>query len=135
MILLPVYRILLRMYPPDYRRQFGDEMASVFERAAADHLQKGPIELLRFAARELFGLAFGARDAWRAPLLIEQVGADFSVPADLADAQRLVTRCKSHLEEAIVARDFKKARFLCLVEERAREDVRRLRAKYRLPEA
>ena len=36
-----VYRTLLRLYPREYRRQFGDEMLAVFTRAAAERRVEG----------------------------------------------------------------------------------------------
>ena len=135
MTITRVYRLLLRMYPRQYADQFGAEMTSVFEQAAAEQLKKGTLAFVRFALRELIGLGVGARDARKAPLLLEDLKVDFSLPPDLADAQRVVRVCKEKMQKAIAAHDFKKARFFCLVDERAREEVRRLRAKYRLQDS
>jgi hypothetical protein len=33
-MLRPLYRCLLRLHPPGFRRRFGDEMLSIFDQAA-----------------------------------------------------------------------------------------------------
>jgi hypothetical protein len=130
-----VYRWLLRMYPRDYADQFGAEMTSVFEEAAAEQWRKGLLPFVRFVFWELAGLAAGAQDAHKAPLLERELAVDFSVPPELADAQRAVEYSKQQMQKAIATHDFKKARFFCLVDERARLKVQWLRAKHRLPDA
>lgn len=133
MILTRVYRLLLRMYPRDYAEQFGVEMTSVFEQAAVEHWKKGRLAFVRFVFRELTGLAARAREARKAAFLVGDLAVDFSVPPELADAQRMVQYSKEQMQKAIATNDFKKARFFCLVDERARVKVQRLRAKYGLP--
>jgi hypothetical protein len=135
MTITRVYRLLLRMYPRQYADQFGAEMTAVFEQAAEEQLQRGYLAFARFVLRELAGLATGARDARKAPSLLGDLAVDFSVPPELADAQRMVRISKEQMQRAIAKNDFKKARFFCLVDERARGEVMRLRAKYRLPDA
>jgi hypothetical protein len=130
-----VYRWLLGMYPRDYADQFGAEMSSVFEQAAAEQWKKGLLPFARFVFCELAGLAAGAQDVRNAPLLERELAVDFSVPAELADAQRAVEYSKQQMQKAIAAHEFKKARFFCLADERARVKVQRLRSKYRLPDA
>ena len=115
--------------------QFGAEMTSVFEQASAEQLKKGRLAFVRFVLRELAGLSAGARDARKAPSLLGDLAVDFSVPSELADAQRTVRRSRELVQKAIAAHDFKRARFLCLVDERARAEVVQLRAKYRLPDS
>lgn len=132
MTITRVYRLLLRMYPRQYADQFGAEMISVFEQAAEEQLKNGRVAFVRFVLRELAGLAAGARDARDSARLLDELAVDFSLPPELADAQRMVQRSKELMQKAIVAHDFKKARFFSLVDERARDEVRRLRAKYRL---
>jgi hypothetical protein len=135
MTITVVYRLLLRMYPREYVEQFGAEMTSVFEQAASERLKKGRLAFAGFILRELAGLGVGARDARKAPSLLGDLAVDFSVPADLANAQRTVRRSKELLQKAIAAHDFKQARFFCQVDERARGEVTRLRAKYRLQDS
>jgi hypothetical protein len=130
-----IYRFLLRMYPRSYADQFGSEMTSVFEQAAAEQWKKGRLAYVRFVFRELMGLVTGARDARNSAFLVGGLAVDFSIPPDLADAQRMVRVSKEQMQKAIATHDFKKARFFSLVDERARIKVRRLRAKYRLPDS
>ena len=91
MITSKLYGFLLRkMYPREYADQFGSEMISVFEQAASEQRRLGSVAFVRFIFRELFGLAAAARDVREAPLLIGRLAVDYSVPAELADAQRAV---------------------------------------------
>jgi hypothetical protein len=130
-----LYRLLLRLYPRDYVAQFGAEMTSVFEEASAEQWKRGPLAYVMFVLREIAGLAGGARDARNAAFLVGDLAVDFSIPADLADAQRAVRISREQMKKAMVAQDYKKARFFCLVDDRASVKVQQLRAKYRLPGA
>ncbi len=55
MTLKRAYRILLRLYPMDYRIAFGAEMLNAFEKVAGQR---------RFAVAELIGLIVGAGKEW-----------------------------------------------------------------------
>jgi hypothetical protein len=68
MIVTSVYKWLLRIYPRQYADQFGQEMTSVFEQAAAEQLKKGRFAFARFVIYELAGLVTGARCPQRRPL-------------------------------------------------------------------
>ena len=57
--MLRVYQSLLYLYPGAHRLEFGDEMARVFAEANAD-LDCGFLRRVRFYARELSGLIYGA---------------------------------------------------------------------------
>lgn len=128
-----VYRFLLnKLYPREYAEQFGAEMTWVFEQVAAEQRKRGSVAFVRFIFRELLGLVAWARDAHEAPLLIGRLAVNYSVPAELADAQRAMETTKQEMQKAIIAHDFKKARLLSFEEENARDDVRRLRSKYGL---
>jgi hypothetical protein len=48
-----LYAILLWLYPPDFRREFGDEMREVFAQAAADAAGKDPLEIIALFANEV----------------------------------------------------------------------------------
>ena len=55
-----VYDWLLRLYPDDYRRRFGEEMGLVFEQAQSERANQGPGVLTAFYCREIGGLFRGA---------------------------------------------------------------------------
>jgi hypothetical protein len=48
-----LYAVLLWLYPPDFRREFGEEMREVFSQAAAEAAGKNPLELVALVANEL----------------------------------------------------------------------------------
>jgi hypothetical protein len=52
-LLTSFYVWLLVLYPRRYRREYGDELRSVFGRAAEEAAEDGPISLLRFCLHEL----------------------------------------------------------------------------------
>lgn len=55
-----VYRWLLCLYPAEFRREFGEEMAGVLERVSVDAARAGRMRRIRLAIRETAGLARGA---------------------------------------------------------------------------
>jgi len=55
-----VYRSLLYLYPSAHRREYGEEMTTVFLDAEADTRQKGILCTGRFWMREVQGLLSGA---------------------------------------------------------------------------
>lgn len=57
------YRILLRLYPMDYRTAFGAEMVNAFEKVAAER---------RSVMAELIGLMTGACREWIAKLTTDK---------------------------------------------------------------
>lgn len=63
------YTSLLYLYPGAFRRQFGDEMAGVFEEAVTDAGRCGPANLITFWLHELITLIPAVlaehRRAWR----------------------------------------------------------------------
>ena len=65
--MLVLYTSLLHLYPTLYRRQFGDEMITVFREASADVQHKGIVVTAKFYFREIGGLCRGAiaEHAWR----------------------------------------------------------------------
>jgi len=66
-----VYRILLRLYPRDYRLMFARAMRHTFEIAAEERRTLGRMAYFRFAAMEIAGLLQGARSEWIAKLTTE----------------------------------------------------------------
>jgi hypothetical protein len=55
-----VYRCLLRLYPADYRDEYGDEMAAVFLEAQVETRAEGLLPRGAFYLREVAGLLRGA---------------------------------------------------------------------------
>jgi hypothetical protein len=55
-----LYRRLISLYPPEFRRDFGEEMNCVFADASAAAARAGFVRRLAFAAREIAGLLRGA---------------------------------------------------------------------------
>ena len=58
--MLSFYRCLLYLYPPLYRREFKDEMVSVFRAAHADISAASLRDRISFRIRESLGLLAGA---------------------------------------------------------------------------
>lgn len=58
--MLAFYRSLLRLYPPAYRCEFGDEMTDVLAEAQGEICKKNPMMQIFFAMREAGGLLGGA---------------------------------------------------------------------------
>jgi hypothetical protein len=58
--MLKLYRALLRLYPADFRAEFGDEMTSVFVDSQRERSTTGPLPRGMFYLRELAGLILGA---------------------------------------------------------------------------
>ncbi|HJT88845.1 MAG TPA: hypothetical protein VJ732_13340 [Bryobacteraceae bacterium] len=136
-----LYKALLRLYPKDLRAAFSAEMIEVFEQAAAEHRSRGRACYLRFAAKECAGLVGGAAFEWTARAAgrarrreAPAPAGTPSLPAEVAEAQRLVDVSVARMVEAIATREFAKARFYSIAERKAREQLRLLRQKYQLPE-
>jgi len=60
MLLPDLYRRLLFLYPADYRREYGDEMAWVFLQAHAEIRGESGFVRASFCAREIQGLLVGS---------------------------------------------------------------------------
>lgn len=60
------YRLLLRLYPYDYRYAFAVEMRAAFENAHSEINGRGRSVSARFAAAELWSLLMGALAEWKA---------------------------------------------------------------------
>ena len=58
--MLRLYRSLLYLYPADYRREFGDEMAAVYLQARTVAASRHVTARATFDAREIVGLISGA---------------------------------------------------------------------------
>jgi hypothetical protein len=138
-----VYRALLRIYPPDHRRWFGDEMRSVFEEAAREHRGRGPIAYAAFLFSECAGLIGGSAMAWtanlagrgyiRRPELIGS-GVTATLPLEVQQAQDRLNISLNGLLHAIANHQFVQARAFAAEEQKAREELRVVREKYHIAE-
>jgi len=121
------YSTLLGLYPVDFQIQFGDEMAAVFQQAAAEHRRRGRLDLALFALREMLGLTAGAvraRVSDPSPAV-----EDLPFPSDIGAAEKYVALVSRRLIEAISTHDFPKARLYDVQDRRARALLARLRAQ------
>lgn len=154
-----VYRMLLRLYPADYRAMFAAEMFSAFERAAEDRRLSGRPGLVHFVLAELVSLAIRAGTEWIAKLTTGNAvrgrtlpdlrmmrppgvprelwfagacmgGGQPSLPDEVMEAQRRITALINRTVYAIANHDFPGARTYCREEREARENLRRLREQY-----
>jgi hypothetical protein len=66
------YRILLGIYPADYRALFAEEKSHVFEKAYEEYRDRGWSETVRFAIGETIGLLVGAGGEWAAKLTTDR---------------------------------------------------------------
>lgn len=58
MIVLGLYRCLLALHPPEFRREFEAEMVTVFEEACAQYATRSLRAYTAFVLRDLSGVAF-----------------------------------------------------------------------------
>jgi len=68
----PAYRIMLRLYPVDYRARFAQEMHNAFSRAAEEYRVLGRTSFVRFILREFSGLVSGVRAEWMAKMTTDK---------------------------------------------------------------
>ncbi|HUO14859.1 MAG TPA: hypothetical protein VMX38_07730 [Verrucomicrobiae bacterium] len=64
--MIAIYRNLLRLYPKRYRREFAEEMTTVFAEVDAEAMARGPAARFKFVVFEAAGLFCGAmQERWR----------------------------------------------------------------------
>jgi len=98
--MLALYRGLLYLYPPAYRREFCVEMTAVFEEAKKEAWQRGVVEQVVFCARELGGLAGGALEEHMRVV----GGSDFlQMFGSMSGSRRLRMRSEFRFPKATVA--------------------------------
>src|ERR1700733_5157252 len=64
MNIMRVYRMLLCLYPNDFRHQFSEEMLEVFRQKTLDLAAVRGVVFASFILREFIGLPIGAAGAW-----------------------------------------------------------------------
>lgn len=127
-----IYRLLLYLYPRDFRASMGDEMLRTLDQREGS------------SVAECFGLVRGAVREWRAKLtsdpltreraLRPQPVNDGSLPDEVFEAQQRVSSLVRRIVHAIATHDFNGARTFSYEETREREHLRVLRDKYGLGE-
>ncbi|HUJ50825.1 MAG TPA: hypothetical protein VLW25_11530 [Bryobacteraceae bacterium] len=155
----PVYRMLLRLFPQDYRLFFEAEMLDAFGRACEEQRASGRAAYSRFVCGELAGLALSLPVEWIAKLttsasirarslpdlrMMRPAGVprelwfasartlSAAAPDEIAEAEQRVAFCLRRMEQAIATHDFPGARFFSNEDLKAREKLRQLRLKYGL---
>jgi len=123
------YSMGLALYPADFRAQFGAEMVTVFEQAAAQCRGRGRTFVLLFFGREILGLLAGAarervfhHDALRAH-------DDLPFPSDVAGTERYLEIMSKRLIDAIANHEFTSARYYDQQDRKARALLAELRTR------
>jgi hypothetical protein len=158
------YRTLLRLYPNDYRTKFGTEMLNAFKLVAEPRRQQSRFAFTRFLLAELIGLLIGAGAEWIAKIATDSsvrgrwlpdlrmmrppgvprelwfartcVNATQSaLPHEVMEAQDRIALLIKRMVHAIANHDFPGARRYSYEERQAREELRRLREKYKIDDS
>jgi hypothetical protein len=142
--MIRLYEILLLLYPPSHRLAFGAEMSAVFAQSLEDRRKQGWISRFRFLIAEFFCLL---RDATAVRLTgAEAIDLTRMRPPDLSresytsaldevlHARRSVDFNLRRMQDAIAIHAFREARFYSDQDRMAREHLRLVREKYRIPE-
>jgi hypothetical protein len=67
-----LYRVLLLLYPADFRQQFSEEMISVFEQRTGERLANRDSRPVAWLAIEFLGIVKGAHTMWLTRILPTQ---------------------------------------------------------------
>jgi hypothetical protein len=95
-----VYRVLLRLYPADFRRQFSEEMISVFEQRAGERFANRDSQPVAWLAMEFLSIVKGAHTMWITRILPFQ--RNFS-SSDAAETSPTVAEVAHRRQAAIKA--------------------------------
>jgi hypothetical protein len=135
-----IFNVLLRLYPPEYRRTFAPEMLAVLEKTAHERRQRNWAPYAHFFLTESLGLIKGAAAEWIVRLttgrctnhlyLSDDAGNKEALPAEVMEAQKHVKLILSQMEHAIANHQFEKARFYSEEERKARENLHLLQQKH-----
>jgi hypothetical protein len=137
---MQIFNVLLRLYPPEYRRTFAPEMLTVLEESAHEYRQRSWIPYARFVLVESLGLIKGAAAEWIVRFTMgsrvdhayfpDDADHKEALPAEMMEAQRHVKLILSQMEHAIANHQFEKARFYSEEERKARENLQLLQQKH-----
>lgn len=129
MLLRRAYSLGLVLYPADFRAQFGAEMVTVFEQAAAQRRDRGGTCVLLFFVKEMLGLLAGAareRVFHDDPIRAHD---DLPFPSDVAGTERYLEIVSRRLIHAIANHEFSNARYYDQQDRKARALLAELHAK------
>jgi hypothetical protein len=158
------YRILVRLYPRDYKALFAVEMQTAFERASEEHQLRGIPVFIRFLVGEFVGLLIGAGAEWIAKFTTDSsVRGRFlpdlrmmrppgvsrelwfagpylstrqvSLPDEVIEAQARISMLIQRMVHGIANHDFPDARRCSYEERQARDQLRRLREQYNIDDS
>ncbi|HEY7547639.1 MAG TPA: hypothetical protein VID27_22265 [Blastocatellia bacterium] len=87
-----VYKTLLKLYPPEHKATFAEEMLTVFEEAAEERRRQGWVVFVCFLIAELTDLIIGIGAEWTAKL--SGSGYRFSPSLSSAAAYRMVQKMR-----------------------------------------
>lgn len=123
------YSLGLVLYPADFRAQFGAEMVTVFEQAAAQRRERGVTCVLLFVVKEMLGLVAGA--ARERIFHNDAIPAhdDLPLPSDVAGTEKYLEIVSRRLKHAIARHDFTNARYYDQQDRKARALLAQLRAE------
>lgn len=127
MSLRRAYSMGLALYPVDFRAQFGAEMVTVFEQAAAQRV--GPAGVLLFFFKEMLGLVAGAARERLFHDGASRANDELPFPSDVAGTERYLEIVSRRLIRAIASHEFTNARYYDQQDRKARALLAELRAK------
>jgi DNA-binding PadR family transcriptional regulator len=127
MLLRRAYSLGLVLYPADFRAQFGAEMVTVFEQAAAQ--RRGGTRVLLFFVKEMLGLLAGAARERVFHDDATPTHDDLPIPSDVADTERYLEIVSRRLTRAIKNHEFSNARYYKEQDRKARALLAQLRAE------
>jgi|SRR5581483_8932501 len=123
------YRVLLSLYPAEYREQFASEMAAVFDRTWPERRENAAA----FLIRETAGAIGGAARQWLNPAPAPALAcAQSDLPPEVLAAQQRTDALVERMVQAIATHRFEEARRCAREETEARETLRMVRAKWGL---
>jgi DNA-binding PadR family transcriptional regulator len=129
MLLRRVYSMGLAFYPADFRAQFGAEMVTVFEQAAAQRRGRGVTCVLLFFVKEMLGLLAGAARERIFRDDATPAHEDLPFPSDLAGTERYLEIVSRRFIRAIANHEFTNARHYDQQDRKARALLAELRAR------
>jgi hypothetical protein len=110
-----IYRVLLWLYPSEFRQQFSEEMISVFEQRAGERFADRGAVSFAFLLTEFSGIVKGAYVMWFSKILTfdrkqSEFGATATPILSAEEAARLRTHAIQKMVAAIADHDFVTAR-------------------------
>jgi hypothetical protein len=109
-----IYRALLRLYPSEFRRQFTEEMVTVFEQRAGERFAHLGTVSVAFLLNEFSSIVKGAQIMWFAkvlPINRKQSGIDADPAIETVEqATKLRHEAIQKMVAAISSHDFVQAR-------------------------